>query len=188
MAEPATVKPNRQERRHPPKIDPAVKARIDAVKHGEKPPNGMPKSPEDLPPEVLEALKQAGVDPSAASSKIVTGKRAPRYTSLEQQLAALLCLPALPCDKMGDEFCANHFATQGPLLAMQLTVYSESHKATYETLMRLCQAGGILTLSVAVGMYALPPILHHAGGPDALKRSFGVPVSVPSREEAVPDV
>lgn len=176
MADAAEHKPNRQERRHPPKPDPAMVERIRAIKNGQKlADTQMPKSPEDLPPEFHEALKEAQAGETSSISKLVTGKRAARYTALERELSALLSLPALPFDKVGDEFCANHFAQQGPLLAMQLTVYSESHKATYEVLVRLVQAGGILTLSTAVAMYALPPFLHHVGGPDQLKRSMGVP-------------
>lgn len=182
--------PNRAERRHPAKIDPAVKARINAVKNGagaadiksmesqaediaKSMSEGIGPNPDQIPQDLKDALEKSGAGPNV--SKLVTGKRQAKYISLERELAALLSMPALPMDKLGDTYCANHFATQGPMLAMQLTAYCESHKATYETLLRLVQAGGIITLSVAVAMYAAPPILHHTGGPDSMKSMFGVP-------------
>lgn len=157
-----------------------VKDRIAAAKGDRTKIPKAPKTMDDLPPEIRKQLEDAASDNAPAK----VGKRAAKYVSLERELAALLSLPALPCDAMGDEFCAKHFASQGPILAAQLAIYSESHKATYDVLIRLTQAGGILTLSLAVGMYALPPILHHAGGPDALKDKFGVPHTVRSTEDA----
>lgn len=185
--------PNRAERRHPPKISPDMRAKLNAVKNGAKLADlkEIPIDPDapafdKLPPELREAAEKQGIKipDGAASALAKQSKRAPRYLTLERELAALLSLPAIPCDALGDEFCANHFASQGPALAMQLTIYSESHKATYDVLVRLVAAGGILTLSTAVAMYALPPILHHAGGPEKLRQTFAVPDRpVPNAEE-----
>lgn len=134
-----------------------------------------PASPEDLPPELAEAFKQAQQAGAGGGGLLATGKRAAKYVQLERELAVLLCMPGAGFERAGDEYCAKHFMMQGPLLAANAVRYAETHKAFYELLVRIVETGGIFTLSLAVAMYAIPPILHHTGGPEPLRKVFGVP-------------
>jgi len=143
-----------------------------------------PLTMEEIPPEAQKALgdllastegpKAAG-GPTGASDAKESSKRARKYISLERELAELLTFPAGPALMAGDQFCAQHFAVQGPMLARQLVIYSESHAATYDTLVWLARQGSLLVIATAVVGYLLPPAIHHGlPAPSGLRQHYGM--------------
>jgi hypothetical protein len=194
-AEPETLSANRAERRRQERaakkakpVPPAAKRRIAEVKNGRRPrPNSgggtPPMSMDELPPDVAERLKAMGVEGveqaetgSLPAILAGNGKRAKKYVALEQELALLLMLPAPIAEGAGDEFCAQHFSTQGMALAARAVNYAESHEATYRFLVQFVSAGGLITLGTAGILYALPPLVHHGmPAPDWLRKTLGVP-------------
>lgn len=146
-----------------------------------------PLDPSQMPPELLKQLEDMGGNPGAmpgGAGGLVAPKsnarRAKKYIDLEKELAVVLTLPAAPCEMSGDSYCAMHFAMQGPQLAHRLTVYAETHDATFELLCRIVEAGGIFTLIIAVAGYLLPPLLHHGmPAPQGLRDMYHVPPKAP---------
>jgi hypothetical protein len=148
----------------------------------------------DISPEieaqVREALGEGGGDAIKALTAAAPKKaRAKRYVELEAKLALLLIWPAPVAERAGDLFCAEHYAAQGPLLAAALTSWAEGHPAFYALLIQLLQVGSLATLILAVGAYALPPLIHHGlvPAPDALRRHFGLPVEPKPEPEPEPE-
>jgi hypothetical protein len=198
-AEPETLSTNRAERRRQERaakkaqakpVPPAAKRRIAEVKNGRRPrpSNGgaggtPPMSMDELPPDVAARLKAMGVEGveqaetgSLPAILAGNGKRAKKYVALEQELALLLMLPAPIAEGAGDEFCAQHFSTQGMAFAARAVNYAESHEATYRFLVQFVSAGGLITLGTAGILYALPPLVHHGmPAPDWLRKTLGVP-------------
>lgn len=168
---------------------------------GQAPSPGMPPMGGDMPPldpsqmdpavlKQLEEMSGGGLAAGSAAQALAQGrkKRAKKYVDLEAELAVFLMMPAVPCEMAGDTFCANHFAQQGPMLAHRLVAYAETHDATFELLCKITQAGGMVTLIVAVAAYALPPMLHHGmPGPEGLKRMYHVPPKAPEPQEVEPN-
>lgn len=145
-----------------------------------------PIDPSQMSPELLKQLEEmtgggASAGGAAAALAAAKGKRrAKKYVDLEGELVVFLMMPAVPCEMAGDQFCAMHFAQQGPMLAHRLTAYAETHDATYELLSRIVEAGGMVALIVAVAAYALPPMLHHGlPAPEGLRRMYNVPPKAP---------
>ena len=144
-----------------------------------------PLTMDQIPPEaqkgLTELLKGTGGDPGAAGTGKTGGKdekparRPKKFIDLERELGELLMFPAGPALMAGDQFCAQHFAVQGPALARQLTIYSESHAATYDTLLWMARQGSLLVIATAVVGYLLPPAIHHGlPAPGGLRKHYGM--------------
>lgn len=138
-----------------------------------------PLTMEQLPPEAAKTLgpmlerARAGGAPGGLPDD--DKKRAKKFLTLEMELAELLTFPAGPALMAGDEFCGQHFATQGPLLAHQLTVYAESHPSTYNTLQWLARQGSLLVIATSVVGYLVPPAIHHGlPAPEGMRRHYGM--------------
>jgi hypothetical protein len=132
---------------------------------------------DQLPPEAARALgpmlerARAGAGALPEDDK----KRAKKFLILEMELAELLTFPAGPALMVGDEFCGQHFAMQGPMLARQLTIYAESHPSTYNTLTWLARQGSLLVIATSVVGYLLPPAIHHGlPAPQAMRQHYGM--------------
>jgi len=111
--------------------------------------------------------------PTTAESK------AKASAAIERALAETLSLPAVPFSLVGDEFCAQHFATRGPQLAADLVRISENSPALRRVLERFVAGETTAVLVVGLAGYVLPPLLHHGllPLPAAAASVFGVPVT-----------
>jgi hypothetical protein len=163
---------------------------------GGSPADAIPLDPSQMPPELIKQLENMqsaiggpGAAPAAGGTVASTkARRAKKYLDLEKELAVVLMLPAMPAEMAGDQYCAMHFATQGPVLAFRLTLYAETHEATFKLLCQIVEAGGIFTLIIAVAGYALPPLLHHGmPAPQGLKSMYHVPHKVPAQAQEAQD-
>ena len=139
-----------------------------------------PLTMDQLPPDAARAL-----GPMLERARQGTGagglagdddkKRAKKFLTLEMELAELLTFPAGPALMAGDTFCGEHFATQGPLLAHQLTMYAESHPSTYNTLVWLARQGSLLVITTSIVGYILPPAIHHGlPAPAGMRAHYGM--------------
>lgn len=109
---------------------------------------------------------------------------------LERMLAEALTAPAMACAMYGDEWAANHFTTQGPYLARNLVLASESNpwlrrKLEAAATGQDAAVAAIAMLGVAGALfgYAVPPIVHFLNlpVPDRARDMFGIP---PARNPA----
>lgn len=137
-----------------------------------------PLTMDQLPPEAAKALgpmlerARAG---AAGGLPDDDKKRSKKFLTLEMELAELLTFPAGPALMAGDTFCGEHFATQGPMLAHQLTLYAESHPSTYNTLVWLARQGSLLVIATSIVGYVLPPMIHHGlPAPGAMRSHYGM--------------
>ncbi|MGH9047725.1 MAG: hypothetical protein ACRDVW_10495 [Acidimicrobiales bacterium] len=133
---------------------------------------------DQLPPDAAKALGPLLEHAQASGAAGVPEddkKRAKKFTSLERELAELLTFPAGPALMAGDQFCGQHFAVQGPMLARQLTIYAESHPSTYNTLIWLAKQGSLLVIATSIVGYMLPPMIHHGlPAPSAMRTHYGM--------------
>ncbi len=139
-----------------------------------------PLTMDQIPPEaqgaLTELLKRTGPDgPPPPEIGKESSRRAKKFITLERELAELLTFPAGPALMAGDQFCGEHFAVQGPQLARQLTIYSETHPSTFDTLQWMARQGSLLVIATSVVGYLLPPAIHHGlPAPDGMRRHYGM--------------
>lgn len=161
----------------PPVTDPAASdaaidgqpSTVDQPQAGDAP----PKPPADAPP------KPRGRPAGRKSAKA-------RTRELEDGLAQILSMPAIPFMLAGDTFCAEHFNNAGPQLARDLAAASERNPALRKVLERFLEGESVAVLFMGLTMYALPPILHHnlLPGGAALAPMFGIPLH--EQDESAP--
>jgi hypothetical protein len=106
---------------------------------------------------------------------------------IEHYLAEVFRAPAIPCATMGDEWAANHFATQGPVLARNLVAASRHNPWLRHKLEAAMLGGddmmfkvlGMMGLASAVMAYAAPPIIWWFNPPviggEKAREMFGIP-------------
>lgn len=142
---------------------------------------GAPPTPpltmDEIPPDAAKALGPLLAQAQAAGGALPEDdkKRAKKFAVLERELAELLTFPAGPALMAGDQFCGQHFAVQGPLLARQLTIYAEGHPGTYSTLSWLARQGSLLVIATAIVGYIVPPAIHHGlPAPAAMRQHYGM--------------
>lgn len=112
----------------------------------------------------------------------------PTTKQLEEALAELLTMPAIPFTLAGDDFCSNHFLTTGPELAKKLAETSEHNETLRRILERIIVGESVAVLFMGLITYALPPMLHHRmiPGGDVVAPMFGVPVEPKHTHEPNP--
>jgi hypothetical protein len=103
---------------------------------------------------------------------------------LEEALTEAARSPAMPCAMFGDEWAANHFTVQAPVLARNLVVASE-HNPWLRRKLEELSTGGELAMKVitllgvggALFGYAIPPIIwwFNLPVPDKAREMFGIP-------------
>lgn len=103
---------------------------------------------------------------------------------LEQQLAEALKAPAMPAAMFGDEWAANHFVTNAPLLARNLVLASETNPWLRRKLENAATGGDMMMqivslvgLGGAFVMYLAPPIVWwlNVPLPDKGRELLGIP-------------
>lgn len=118
----------------------------------------------------------AGDDATAAADAKANGKRLKKFITLEKELAGLLASPSVPAYMAGDEFCGEHFAVEGPIVAQQLTMISEVYPSTYETMHWLAKQGVLLVVLPTLIKFVLKPAAHHGlPVPESARRHYGIP-------------
>jgi hypothetical protein len=103
---------------------------------------------------------------------------------LEKLLADALASPAYACAMAGDEWAANHFTTQGPLLARNLVAAAE-HNPWLRRKLEAAMEGGDLAMQLVVMLglsgsllgYAAPPLIYwfNIPVPDRARELFSIP-------------
>jgi hypothetical protein len=103
---------------------------------------------------------------------------------LEKLLADALASPAYACAMAGDEWAADHFTTQGPMLARNLVAAAE-HNPWLRKKLEAAMAGGDLGMQLVVMLglsgsllgYAAPPIIYwfNVPVPDRARQMFNIP-------------
>lgn len=107
--------------------------------------------------------------------------------SVEEVFAQILSLPALVYKAPGTPFhcdwCAGHFARQGPQTAKELVENRAHYPALYAGMEKIAAAWLAFSLMPMVINYAAPPVVHH--GPsllEPLSPLFGVPARTPNED------
>lgn len=112
--------------------------------------------------------KPKGGDTPPASEQAGTAPRKPRRRRVSKQvtqqiedaLAEMLCLPAVPAAVFGDQWAADHFTTQGREFANKIAVMSERYPELRKWCERLMGGESAAVLLFAALMYAGPPLVH----------------------------
>lgn len=154
---------------------------------GDAPPTtpggGGSPTPKDAPPKKRGPGRPKGSKnrTKGTGSRARTDTKAAKTVQIEQALAEMLGMPAIPFAMLGDEFCASHFATAGPGLAKQLATMSESNPQLRQVLERALDVSTMGALVMALFMYLMPPLLHHGiiPAPPMVAAMMGVPVPQP---------
>lgn len=157
----------------------AAAATASAAPNGSAPPLTMDQIPEDarkaLGPLLARANGEQSAEDAAAEAER-NKKRAKKFIALEKELAGLLTSPSIPAYMAGDEFCGEHFAVEGPIVAQQLTMLSEAYPSTYDTLHWLAKQGILLMVLPTLVRFIARPAGHHGlPMPDAARRHYGIP-------------
>lgn len=185
---------NRAQRRRAERskdIPPDVRRAIQNVKNGGRmpkpddptleattvpPTDAAPFTMEELPPEMRALVEEKIAGAAGPPATAAAGKRNAKFLVLEMELTIYLAkLPAGAMRRAEDEFCVEHFEREGPAFASNLVRYAESNSKFYRQLRKMLDQMGIVMLGIGAVTYALPPILHHVGGPQPLMRMFGIP-------------
>jgi hypothetical protein len=149
-----------------------------------------PKPAADLPLEQLaDAAAGAAQGPGAETPPGDTppgrespggkGKRRSRVTKkgtqqIEDALAEILQIPAVPAAMLGDVWMADHFTAQGRQLANRIAIVSERNPVLRAWCERALEGESIAVLLMAGLMYAAPPLMHFGLVPGG--EFIGVPV------------
>lgn len=123
----------------------------------------------------------------ATKSKVPKAPAPTKITSIELEhgLAELFCSPSFAAGMRGEQWAANHFTKEGPVLARNLTAASE-HNPWLRSKLESALTGEdifvkLLTLipvASALIAYAIPPVIYYLDPPffpAAARDMFGVP-------------
>ena len=116
--------------------------------------------------------------------KARSGPPTPSDTDLENMLAELLALPAMPAAIiLHCQFCATHFATQAAPTAHQLVMLAKDSPPLRAAIVNLYRAWTNLTYGGILLAYVGKPMLHHLAPPEVLATA-GPILGVPPRPDA----
>ena len=145
---------------------------------------------------VQEALDRDARDRDQRPQRKGSGKTTkkpppPRKTDLkelEALLADAFSSPSFVCASFGDQWGANHFTNQGPLLARNLVLSAQHNPWLRRKLEEAASGGDLMTKVLSlVGIagafigYAFPPIVYYLNlpVPDKAREMFGIPDKPP---------
>lgn len=145
--------------------------RIEYGKSGDKPPRARKRKP-----------AAAG----SGERRQSVAKDAPTTAMIEQGLARLLSIPAIPFGiaaaaggehpDPGAVFLTDHFTDQSVNLARQLAAYSERNAQLRALLVSAITGEGIAQLAFALGMYLAPPLIYFLAPDNSpARRAVGAP-------------
>lgn len=161
-------------------------------------PDKVPTIAEAEPPDFSDieemvrkaAAEQAGKEPpkdpkpgQVKRTRSTKKSSEPTSQQLEEALAELLVLPAIPAKAWWHcDFCMQHFLSEGPVAAKELVELSEQNPALRRALVRLHEVIQWLTWGSALGLYVGKPALHHLA-PEPLLAAVGPVMKIPPRPE-----
>jgi hypothetical protein len=157
----------------------------DVARDPDPPPGAFPGGPQrklfDPPPVAPKDKKGRRGRERAARAR--TGKPA-TDSELVGTLARMLSMPAIPAKMVLDcDFCAEHFAVEGPKTARELVTLSADHPDLRGVLEDMHRAYTSVTWLGIVAGYLAKPMLHHLAPAPLLEATFpivGVPPSAPA--------
>lgn len=132
-----------------------------------KPKPAKPGGRKQPPPEADKAPRKQ--QSGAAKAR---ARKTKDVEAIREGFTKMLTMPALPAALAGDEWAADHFASQGPQLAEQLAAECERSDQLRSAALKLIQGQSVLVLGSAIFSYAVPPLMHYGVIPNVL----GVPV------------
>jgi hypothetical protein len=178
-------KGTKRKRGRPPKVKPEatpVDALADAAAKAAEAPDPEP-SLGDNPPGSTS-------DPEGKPPRRRTRVTKKGTQAIEEALAEILQIPAVPAAMLGDEWMADHFTTQGRQLANRIAITSERNPVLRGWCERAMEGEGIAVLFIASLMYAAPPLMHFGiipGGAmigvPVLRKTAAGPGPVPAAEQ-----
>lgn len=137
------------------------------VEPGVKVPDSTVTSDASVTPEkVASSSKRTRARKADAPPKPRAKRPAPEPASdfttsqLEDALAQILTLPAIPCAMVGDEWASNHFSQNGRIFAKNLAEQAEKNPTLRKWCIRIAQGEVVGTLAITGVMYFLPPLVH----------------------------
>lgn len=158
-------------------VDDLAAAEAAAQKAIEDPPVG------DTPP------SGAGSDGSSKPRRKRVSKAVTQQ--IEDGLAEILQIPAVPASILGDDWAAQHFTDQGRAFANRIAVVSERNPVLRGWCERAIEGESIAVLFIAGLMYAAPPMMHlgiipggEVLGIPVLRRQMAGPIVPPAPEQA----
>lgn len=124
--------------------------------------------------------------PKTGEVKPKPKKRGPHKKPSDEQLTDVLgklfTFPAIPAKMVLEcDFCAAHFATEGPKTAHELVQLSKEHPQLRGTLEDMYRAYTSVTWVGIIAGYLARPIAHHLAPPAFLEYSYPV-LGVPPRQ------
>lgn len=127
----------------------------------------------DKPPK--KATGRGGKRPGAGRPSS-TAKTAVEDAKIQEVLAQLLFLPAVPLGVMGHPWPAEHMSNTAPEFAKTLTEQSRTNPGLRKVLLNFAEGGAVAILLTAGMQYSLPVILYFLTGPAHPARAmFGIP-------------
>lgn len=121
---------------------------------GQSPPSPDPEPPKDTPPGNVSDPPGDGRRPRRAR---VTKKGTQQ---IEDALAEILQIPAVPAAVFGDLWMADHFTVQGRALANRIATVSERNPVLRAWCEKALEGESVAVLLMAGVMYAAPPLMH----------------------------
>lgn len=125
----------------------------------------------DDPPKGDAPPSGRGEGRARGSRKRVTKKGTEQ---IEDALAEILQIPAVPAAMFGDDWMAAHFTTQGRQLANRIAVVSERNPVLRGWCERMLEGESLAVLLMAGVLYAAPPLMHFGVIPGG--QMMGIPV------------
>lgn len=123
------------------------------------------------------------VKPPKDGVKLPTSVGDPELVAM---LAQLLSMPAIPAKMVLDcDYCAHHFASQGPQTAIELVKLSKDHPDLRKMLERWYFAFDSFTWGSVLVTYAIKPVLHHLA-PAPVLAGVGPLMGIPPRGTPAP--
>lgn len=165
----------------PPKVsEPSVEAMAEAAAAEAASPEPEPAINADVPPSGERSEGSERRPRRKRISKAMTQQ-------IEDGLAEILQIPAVPASLLGDQWAAAHFTNQGRALANRIAVVSERNPVLRGWCERAIEGESIAVLLMAGVMYAAPPLMHlgvlpggEMLGIPVLRRAAPEPEPVPS--------
>lgn len=161
--------PAKKRRGRPPKVlaDDVPLDELAGAAAAEPEPAPEPATPTDKPP----GSTTSDTEPKRRVSRARVTKKGTQQ--IEDALAEILQIPAVPAAVFGDVWMADHFTTQGRAFAARIATVSERNPVLRAWCEKALEGESMAVLLMAAVMYAGPPLMHFGVIPGA--EMLGVP-------------
>lgn len=186
MVPPKGDKPPKPKKRRgrPPKVkaDDLPLEELAAAESGEPEPTPPPEpEPASSPPRDNPPGNVSDAEPRRPRRARVTKKGTQQ---IEDALAEILQIPAVPAAVFGDHWMAEHFTVQGRAFANRIATVSERNPVLRAWCEKALEGESVAVLLMAGVMYAAPPLMHFGVIPGA--EMLGVPKLVKNAPPPTP--